>query len=311
VSVSVAIELFIEHIMVLMEILTGAREEIEDKLLPSSLEPEESTIVSRLGALNLVQAMYDCLSPTIIRTRLNLIFSPNGKGNELTTEVMKAAHAIKSENRTYVVLPPSLILEYHCTAYNTLASVVMCTQQKEEFFTVFCFKVNSGKGELLWENIVDLGVEVNFEAETNFPMAKKEVLFLYNKVATGDKPGYPGRYISSHYLADSSLSQDMIGSSFFGNQSHNKRADALLTAGETDRIVTKMFLHLKPLGVQRDRRKDQVALTFIINYVIKYVLIVTEIVLTQHSPSNRIYRVRSYKFEPLHDNLDQSSGGDS
>lgn len=63
------------------------------------IEPDEAVIVRRLGALNLVQSMYDCLSPTVIRTKLNPIFYPNnGKGNELTTEVMKAAHTIKSEN---------------------------------------------------------------------------------------------------------------------------------------------------------------------------------------------------------------------
>lgn len=63
------------------------------------IEPDEAVIVRRLGALNLTQAMYDCLSPAVIRTKLNPIYYPNnGKGNELTTEVMKAAHAIKSEN---------------------------------------------------------------------------------------------------------------------------------------------------------------------------------------------------------------------
>ena len=63
------------------------------------LQLDEPLIVLRLGALNLVQAMYDCLSPTIIREKLNPIFSPKApKGNELNQAVMRCAHAVKSES---------------------------------------------------------------------------------------------------------------------------------------------------------------------------------------------------------------------
>ncbi len=48
--------------------------------------------------------------------------------------------------------------EYHCAAYNALAAVVLATQTKENFFTVFLFKENLDKNELVWENIVDLQV---------------------------------------------------------------------------------------------------------------------------------------------------------
>ena len=55
--------------------------------------------------MNLVQAMYECLSPSLIRSKINIMYCDAMKltgsmikGNELTTEVMKSAHAIKSEN---------------------------------------------------------------------------------------------------------------------------------------------------------------------------------------------------------------------
>ncbi len=72
-------------------------------------------------------------------------------------------------------LPRSLYREYQCRAYNTLAAVVMVTQSKENFYTVFCFKENRDKSELLWENIIDTEVPFKFEVETHFQNAKLQM----------------------------------------------------------------------------------------------------------------------------------------
>jgi len=220
-SVPLVIQIFSTHIKTLMEVLTPV---LEADALSLVVGVDEAVIVRRLGALNIIQSMYECLSPSIIRDQLNHIFHPqNAKGNELNTAVMRAAHAIKSEGAAPKGVSPALLLEYHCTAYNALASVVICTQQPENFFTVFCFKANPQKNEKLWENIIDMKAKYEFEAEGNFPFAKKELLSLYNRtVGSGEAvPQKPVHYISSHYLADSSLSMDVVGSPFFGTNKVN------------------------------------------------------------------------------------------
>jgi hypothetical protein len=142
-------------------------------------------IVDRICALQLLDAVYQCLPANIIREQVNTAFCEERverKGNELTTTVMRATHTIKSEvvsKKKYKDdVSSALLFEYHCTAYNTLATVILCTQTKETFFTVFCFKENPSKNELLWENIVDLTRCYVFEVETNFPVASQQVSHL-------------------------------------------------------------------------------------------------------------------------------------
>jgi hypothetical protein len=82
------------------------------------------------------------------------------------------------------VVTHKLCLEYHSTAFRGLAAAVVCTQTKENFFTVFLFKENKDKNEALWENIVDLHQKYNFEVETQFVTVKRfinktPVSFLY------------------------------------------------------------------------------------------------------------------------------------
>jgi hypothetical protein len=64
---------------------------------------------------------------------------------------------------------------------------------------------------------------------TNFPVANKELSLLYNRTkqisettegrSDGNSGGRSGfRYLSSQYLADSSLSDDVSASAFFGTR---------------------------------------------------------------------------------------------
>lgn len=193
-STTTAVSVFSEHVILLAEkILPAIRNEDDEQgtlaksanftlVLDAGIlaEISEDVLVDRLGSLKMLQAMYNTLGPTHIKTQINGKFfefqqgkkAGDAKGNELNVAIMKAAHAIKSENVLlfpgfflanfsqiiYTQIRPSLVLEYHCTAFNTLASVVVCTQTKENFFTTFCFRENSDKGEKLWSNIVDLTV---------------------------------------------------------------------------------------------------------------------------------------------------------
>ena len=49
-------------------------------------------------------------------------------------------------------------LHFRCEAYNALAAVILCTQDDAVFYKAFLFAENLSKGELLWENIIDLEV---------------------------------------------------------------------------------------------------------------------------------------------------------
>jgi hypothetical protein len=75
-----------------------------------------------------------------------------------------------------------------------------------------------------WDNVIDLKTKHLFPVETNFPVAQQFVASLRNmqkkdgSEKTAPATGAAGRrYLSSQYFADSSLSQDVSQSSFFGS----------------------------------------------------------------------------------------------
>jgi DNA-dependent protein kinase catalytic subunit len=226
-------------------------------------------VVDRICAFNLIQAMYQCLPSNAIREKINKAYysKSDAKGNELTTTIMRASHYIKSQQLSVTSssvfnegVTRELLLEYQGTAFNTLAAVVICTQSKENFFTVFCFKENAAKHEYLWENIVDTGRLCQFEVETNFPVAHKEVTSLLSKFrAKEDAQDKQAnlRYISSQYLADSSLSQDISNTSFFGKENEDNepkdvadkpREDAAANTTNTSGEETGEMIELDPIN---------------------------------------------------------------
>jgi len=177
--------------------------------------------VEKIGALLLMEALYKSVPSSAIKERLNRKYydGSDAKGTELTQAVMRAAHNAKTENVVVTdVGLKQLRFEYECTAYNTLASIVISTQNKDSFYHIFFFKENLEKGERIWEHIVDLDRALKFEVETNFPVLSKAVARLRQEIRKQTESGNNDlRYISSQYLADSSLSQDLQQKgSFFG-----------------------------------------------------------------------------------------------
>jgi hypothetical protein len=78
-----------------------------------------------------------------------------------------------------------------------------------------------------WDNIIDLKTKHQFPVETNFPVAQQFVASLRVQKKEGDIKGSGAgradrRYMSSQYFADSSLSQDVSQSSFFGGAEENQ-----------------------------------------------------------------------------------------
>eukprot|EP01105_Mastigella_eilhardi_P003802 TRINITY_DN1496_c0_g1_i7.p1 TRINITY_DN1496_c0_g1~~TRINITY_DN1496_c0_g1_i7.p1 ORF type:complete len:3703 (-),score=882.72 TRINITY_DN1496_c0_g1_i7:1157-12265(-) len=211
-SVSNQMDVFRRNIVHLLDVVAAG--------LPVALEEREKTIITKSAAFKILESMYDVLPAETVRSRVNSVFcdKPDAKGNELTAAVMRATHLVKTEKVADSLLSKPVLRDYHCSALRALAAVVICTQTKEDFFYVFFFKENPDKGELIWENIVPLDHKYTFEVETNFPVAKEAVQSLigdsYAKTTTRSKDV---RYISSEYLKDSSLSQDLSFFTFFAN----------------------------------------------------------------------------------------------
>eukprot|EP01133_Synstelium_polycarpum_P005723 gene5723-6618_t len=198
---AILVSLFAQHLTSLMAIITP----LAPKYLTSPAE-RKSSLVEKICCFRLIEAFYDALPSTSIRDNVNRYFydRPDAKGTELTAAIMKAAHSAKSEKLTSDDrhVTRSLCTRYHGAAYAALASVVACTQTKENFFHIFFFKENKDKNEYLWENIIDTDHQYKFEAETNYALSQE----LAQSSSDNDL-----KYLSSQYLVDSSLSQDLGG----------------------------------------------------------------------------------------------------
>ncbi|KAJ3092198.1 hypothetical protein HK102_009852 [Quaeritorhiza haematococci] len=133
----------------------------------------------------------------------------------ITKDVIKLAHDAKKEPPNPADPPEfaEIRLEYHQAAYNALTAAIVLTQAKETFYTAFLFKENPAKGELLWDNIVDTRESLKFNLELDRPMLTarlEEYRQQKTSLAPATKRAQPVQYLSSQYLADTSLSQVRI-----------------------------------------------------------------------------------------------------
>jgi DNA-dependent protein kinase catalytic subunit len=170
-SLMYATDVFSDCIGPLMDLISN--EEVDfSSGKTSSNEELSAVLVNHICSLHLINTLYECLPAKTIRDNINLKYcqhlnKTDIKGNELTTAIMRLAHGAKTKELQRLGLDDKLIRDYQCTAYNTLAAVVICTQTKEQFFTVFFFKENPKKNERIWSNIVDLRVLYSARAHTH------------------------------------------------------------------------------------------------------------------------------------------------
>eukprot|EP00731_Ephydatia_muelleri_P036866 Em0341g3a len=207
-------EFFADHICQMMSV-------VEEKLNKSTLE---SQLVSKLCCFQFLEVLFSRLSLPLVGSMESKINQQYCKGDpktgkELTQAVTKAGHEAKSEDLHGDKTLYELRRQYHCVAYNMLLAVISCTQNKLQFYTGFLFKEEPSKGQFLWENLVDSDREYHFEAELDIPIDRKsqmtairdEVRALSTKDSSpgAASPPFPRRYLSSQYLADSSLGADI------------------------------------------------------------------------------------------------------
>ena len=173
--------------------------------------------IKRTSAFSLLTVYFDNLSSNAIKDHVNQVFAPNesAKKNELTTALMKSAHQSRSKplDNYLLIIPETVVREYHCAAYNCLASVVLKTQTNPQFFTVFFFKENGEKSEYIWKNIINVHDVPKFEVETQFPVMRSLLDEFKLKLAAESKKenqkSRTSKYITSQYLLDSSLASDI------------------------------------------------------------------------------------------------------
>ena len=60
-------------------------------------------------------------------------------------DLVRCAHAAKSEDMRGETLQLELRRQYHCSAYNTLVALISCTQTDQKFYVGFLFTENAVK----------------------------------------------------------------------------------------------------------------------------------------------------------------------
>ncbi|PIK41530.1 putative DNA-dependent protein kinase catalytic subunit [Apostichopus japonicus] len=243
-QVDSVIEVFQRNIRDFVDILENKLKKISEAVFAHQL-------VSKICCFELIELLYTRLGKDQLNSTTSVINSAYCMGDcktgkEMTQGITKAAHFAKSENVGGEKVCIDLRRQYHCAAYNALIAIITCTQTDVKFYNAFLFQENVAKGQFLLENIIDEERSYEFEVEISAPLErKKKFVALRLQAASGGTfdtglGSYQrsGRYLSSQYLADSSLSEDVhkfdftgpvtqTGSSFDQSQSQGSRGSQI------------------------------------------------------------------------------------
>ncbi|XP_048576196.1 DNA-dependent protein kinase catalytic subunit isoform X3 [Nematostella vectensis] len=207
-------EFFSSHVKEIMEI-------IEAKQLKTYDPGFESQLVSKMCAFRMIEVLYSRLGKAELnspQSSINLAYCPNDNtGKELTKAITKSAHAAKSEDMRGETVAFELRRQLHCAAYNALLALISCTQTELKFYTAFLFNENPVKGQFLLDNLIDTDRKYEFEVELSTPLERKKQMTSIrinarvqsDQVEEALSQGRSVRYLSSQYLADSSLSEEV------------------------------------------------------------------------------------------------------
>lgn len=175
------------------------------------------------------------------------LYGQASQGNELTKALIMHAHngkrsrieiedMVKKECLNYMISSEELIRRHHSQAYNCLASIIRATQTKEGPFNQFLFQRMKDKGDLLWDLIVEIRENYNFEVETSFNLK------IINKANDDTAPREAMQaLIAEKYLNESFFSQRdtnqflLYDFSFNSAKDNNERSMKALIEGAPDR----------------------------------------------------------------------------
>nr|XP_006812076.1 PREDICTED: DNA-dependent protein kinase catalytic subunit-like [Saccoglossus kowalevskii] len=211
---------FISHVNQIMNT-------IEAKQIKVPESSFETQLVSKIGCFELMEVLYSRMTKEELNTpqsKVNKIYCRDSvkSGKEMTMALTKIAHAAKGEDIRGESVLVELRRQYHCAAYNALVAIVSCTQNDIKFYNGFLFAENHAKGQFFLDNLVDADKVYHFEIEMESPMErKKKFVAIRKEVRDASEEddlqdsavglyGTGGvRYLSSQYLADSSLSEEI------------------------------------------------------------------------------------------------------
>ncbi len=191
---------------------------VDEDVRPATAPNLGDQLVLKFGCIQLLDAMYQRLPDKLVhgpKAVINEAFCepgvPSEKGNDLTQALVKKG--LRAAACLTVALPANSPLvelrrQYHCAAYNALASLFKCTQNAEKMYSVFLFQSNPDKGERLFENLVDMERVYTFPVELDRPLR-----VLTQKIEQMHDVSFPAhlasrrRHLTTQLLAGSSLSQ--------------------------------------------------------------------------------------------------------
>ncbi|KAJ3391638.1 hypothetical protein HDU84_005588 [Entophlyctis sp. JEL0112] len=127
--------------------------------------------------------------------------APKSGEKELTVSLIKAGVDFKKKQRSDdVSISPFRLLANQC-AFNSVAACLLSTQNttKTDIFNSYLFV----EKPLLWENIIDITNLIFIRSELDFPLPRLAVKDFTEHLISRN----PVKYLSTQFLADSSLSQ--------------------------------------------------------------------------------------------------------
>ncbi|CAI2170936.1 4833_t:CDS:10 [Funneliformis geosporum] len=221
---------------------------LEHDKYPRNVEEKVYGLNEKAGSLTLLQ-----ISLNIKRSEIVQAYCQGRplKAKELTKKVMEKAHRIKSKadrDNTGNKLVSEANLRYRCEAYNALAAAILCTQNNPVYYKAFLFSENLLKGELLWENIIDIETSYQINVETNQSLFRTKV-DDYRSRSGGFSKSNSLKNLASQYLEDSSVTQ----SGAFLNELPNDTEDRQLSSESENEYLGLMQMDIdKPVENKSD-----------------------------------------------------------
>ena len=228
-------DFYVKHVKSFMTILESKFSKFPEAAFDTQLQIKICSF-RIMSCLFLLMPKSELISATSAIVRAYIEQPTTGK--ELCQGLTKVARGACTEDMRGETALLETRRRYHCAAYNCLVSVISSTQTDLKFYKGFLFAENIQKGQFLFDNFVDKDKKYEFMTELEVPFERKRKLKLIRKSAqpladgsAGQDAG-KGRYLSSQYLMETSLSQDL------GQFDFNSPAEAYAPAKLTERRLS-------------------------------------------------------------------------
>lgn len=198
---------------------------------------DKETILKKTMAYQLIGLLYSKASKDAVHSKASAItkrayewLNPQEdfNGKELSKflvkqlkEVREITNRFETDSKEDELLLKELFREMQCQAYIAMMSILCSVQDQDKFFNAFLF--SESQSVPLWSQIIDCDKLQRFSMLTRELPKTKEIVVPIKNILDGNAANEIGRKKKTlHFLADSSLSQDLMTSFDFN--------DSLVTA---------------------------------------------------------------------------------